>query len=1401
MKVKKKFISLALTIALLQSPIFYGVSSATKILAQEEYVNVPDYNLKRGFLEALRSLEKNHTPVTDSDIRSAKFTKKDLEKIVNLSPEVCVAHCATEEGVKIHDLTGIEYCINLESLSLVNQRVTDISPVKNLTKLKKLDLRNNAEKGKVIEDISALKKLVNLEQLDLSQAKIKNVDFLKNLKKLKKLNLMSNKLTDISFLKEFVNLTYLDLSYNRINDITPLNNLVNLEILKLSCNPTAIGGETFEKIKDISSLKNLRNLSEFSISNHDIKDISVVKNFKNLSFLEINNNKIDDFSVIFNLPNLSKAWVMGNKENLTNENKDFKEAKEIFNSLNKSSLTKSDISNIDSLLNAKPSVKAFFSNDRIKSLENLKNDLKVKESIENKVFDDIKLELIKGEILKVKNPKAKQIIEGFDISKIKNKLPKTVDVIIKKEKEEVSERTYGIIKKDERDRDILSFLLIDENNKIIKDEVSFTYEKEGKKTIKSKDGYLDITIDMMQTMQYFNTNFSINSTKYKLINPYKNFAFSLAKTTPTKMRMLNDKAYYDQTDREFEKLLVVKLQKVSENETVNPNESENPKVKKDENIGVKDKKLILKIIDENGALVTEPTLTAKDTEGVSGIVTAKKENNYYIFNISEDYEYNLIFNSQNYDLVSKIDGFSTSYLNGVTHIKLNGINTKIKDIENKENRDEYFTIKVKSKNNVTPLPKPTPNVPKKTAEGEFIKNNKGESLKLCIIDENKNTVLENLTFSYAGNEIKSHSGYATFSSTGKNEENVITLKSNNYKLKYDFKITSSNRFNELSKIYVYDEESKKYVSLPLVGLKNNPVLKPILVLVVEKNKNGSEYNNNENNPNSNENNQNPQDKLGIKGNTIFFKLVDEKDKAITDVKLQSYCADVDLTKNFENKDGLFSVKNNAEEGEFTLKLISNKYALKEKVSYETKSKYANGSMQSYFSKITNGNEVLTLTQGMDTKNLNEKYFVVKLNTLKPLSTVISKDLSSTNTLKNSNIVLENLFFLKSAIQNTDVENETTTEKVRVNWDLSTLKNTKGTYKIKGDLIFDENIKNPKNLTATLKIVVKEKKQKEDKNEFLGNIIKENGKTIFKIALIDKNKELVTDSIVVSNGEKNFISKDGYVEVEALEGKNTIKIVDENYKGIDDKYKNDDFISYQLFDKTLISLNNKSIKDISELGIGRHLRLIVAKKDKINDDTGSDNPNNPSNPSNPNNPNEKLNVIFTKEKDANIKSDALKEILNENLILKILNKNEFLKDLEFFKDKDVDIFDIFVENTKTNKIIKLPNGNYEVTLTKKKDKEVINVYNIKENKELIKHIFTQDDKTVTFETTHLSLYAIEYKTKVNDNDDSNDYSNNNSNDNNTQLPKTNINSYTSYLILMLVFSTIVLFIRKKIINNK
>lgn len=100
MKVKKKFISLALTIALLQSPIFYGVSSATKILAQEEYVNVPDYNLKRGFLEALRSLEKNHTPVTDSDIRSAKFTKKDLEKIVNLSPEVCVAHCATEEGLK-----------------------------------------------------------------------------------------------------------------------------------------------------------------------------------------------------------------------------------------------------------------------------------------------------------------------------------------------------------------------------------------------------------------------------------------------------------------------------------------------------------------------------------------------------------------------------------------------------------------------------------------------------------------------------------------------------------------------------------------------------------------------------------------------------------------------------------------------------------------------------------------------------------------------------------------------------------------------------------------------------------------------------------------------------------------------------------------------------------------------------------------------------------------------------------------------------------------------------------------------------------------------------------------------------------------------------------------------------
>ncbi len=62
----------------------------------------------------------------------------------------------------VHDLTGLEYCVNLTTLGLEQNSIEDISPITNLTCLEDIDLAWNK-----IEDISPLKGLTNLSVLDL----------------------------------------------------------------------------------------------------------------------------------------------------------------------------------------------------------------------------------------------------------------------------------------------------------------------------------------------------------------------------------------------------------------------------------------------------------------------------------------------------------------------------------------------------------------------------------------------------------------------------------------------------------------------------------------------------------------------------------------------------------------------------------------------------------------------------------------------------------------------------------------------------------------------------------------------------------------------------------------------------------------------------------------------------------------------------------------------------------------------------------------------------------------------------------------------------------------------------------------------------------------------------------
>jgi hypothetical protein len=98
-------------------------------------------------------------------------------------------------GVGIANLSGLEYCSNLETIYMNGGLVSDLTPISGLTKLRNVQFYQNH-----ISVISPMAGLVNLERIILRD----------------------NTVTDISALSGIDSLKILDLANNNVSDIAPL---------------------------------------------------------------------------------------------------------------------------------------------------------------------------------------------------------------------------------------------------------------------------------------------------------------------------------------------------------------------------------------------------------------------------------------------------------------------------------------------------------------------------------------------------------------------------------------------------------------------------------------------------------------------------------------------------------------------------------------------------------------------------------------------------------------------------------------------------------------------------------------------------------------------------------------------------------------------------------------------------------------------------------------------------------------------------------------------------------------------------------------------------------------------------------------------------------------------------
>ncbi|MBK5472542.1 MULTISPECIES: leucine-rich repeat domain-containing protein [Bacillus] len=92
------------------------------------------------------------------------------------------------------------------------------------------------EKGKEIKDITGLEYMMNLEKLTLEGVGLKNIEFISNLEKLNDVNVSHNQIEDITPLSSLKSLHWLNLADNHIKDVMVIGSMLDLFSLKLAGN-------------------------------------------------------------------------------------------------------------------------------------------------------------------------------------------------------------------------------------------------------------------------------------------------------------------------------------------------------------------------------------------------------------------------------------------------------------------------------------------------------------------------------------------------------------------------------------------------------------------------------------------------------------------------------------------------------------------------------------------------------------------------------------------------------------------------------------------------------------------------------------------------------------------------------------------------------------------------------------------------------------------------------------------------------------------------------------------------------------------------------------------------------------------------------------------------------------
>lgn len=317
-------------------------SHSTLPLAELAIVTDELKNAKETFLEQLEYDQRENT----IEIRGHILWKREYEALEELA--------RLNNNELTNFLTGIKVSRNgrITGLRLNNLSVVDLSPLRTLAALERLDLGNNlleesmentatirilekrrcyvqgyiwsSEYEKLerfaqynncrIEDFQ--KGIIGTEKglitrIALEDKRISDLSPLIELQSLRGLFLKNNQISDLTPLAALPTLTTLDLNNNKVSDLSPLSSLTGLEVLFLEENQVA----------DISPLTGLTALSGLLLSNNQISNIHSLTGLTGLKTLSLKSNSVTQLGALSSLALLEHLYLEDNPVSDSHENK------------------------------------------------------------------------------------------------------------------------------------------------------------------------------------------------------------------------------------------------------------------------------------------------------------------------------------------------------------------------------------------------------------------------------------------------------------------------------------------------------------------------------------------------------------------------------------------------------------------------------------------------------------------------------------------------------------------------------------------------------------------------------------------------------------------------------------------------------------------------------------------------------------------------------------------------------------------------------------------------------------------------------------------------------------------------------------------------------------------------